>query len=253
MRIIYNNQIPNATITAETENANYPVANIHDSRLTRVYRTTSLIDQEIEFEFASAIAASYVVIKNHNFSNTAIVKFQATNLSDSNGPIWTTLVVDVTLNIDSAGMIHYFSEQSALYWRLMVHDPENADGYIKIGLLYLANYLQLPGMKRDQKLSDNTTAKSKTSFSGQTHGNDGYDFKADTINLINISRAKRASIQTMFGVVKNYKPIILLIWEDDLDMEPFIYCIIDQKKLEWAKADSEILPWNTSIKFKETF
>ena len=69
MILLANETCKNATITANSADVNYPVSNIVDSRLTRLFRTDSNTTAEIVFNAGSAVGVSFVAIANHNITS----------------------------------------------------------------------------------------------------------------------------------------------------------------------------------------
>jgi hypothetical protein len=69
MRVLYNNIVDqdDVVITGTTENLNYPLTNIQDTRLTRKYRSTSELEQRIIFH-KDNFNADYLAILGHNIN-----------------------------------------------------------------------------------------------------------------------------------------------------------------------------------------
>lgn len=249
MRILWDNKLLDMTITPGTESIDYPSSNIIEPRLTRYFKTENDADQEIVFSAAAAVTASYIAIVSHNISSGATIKLQG-NTSDS----WTTPAFEETVTWASGTIVHAFTSHSYAYWRLYI-DDDNTDGYITIGYVYLGTYLQMPGMEPDQQIEYDTK--------------EGYLFRAGKINFPRVSNTLRASINEMFAAVRtgtvdfsasgqfyadgDVKPIIVLIWANDLDVEDSIYCIIETDKLAWKKTENSAYPWKATLEFREVF
>lgn len=247
MRIIYNNIIEDSTITPTTENANYPADNLKDSRSTRLYRSTADGAQRVTFHNADS-SASYIIIKNHNITSGATIKLQA---NDSN--IWGAPSLDETITHDSDTMILNFTEAEYNYWSLYVDDGSNPDNYIEIGLIYLGVYVQMPGMEPKQQIPYATQSKSKLSQSRQLYGDSRVNYRSAKISFPHLTNAQRQAINAMYDIVKNTKPIFLLVWEGDLDFEPAMYAFIADARLAWARNDNSNFPWSVSMQFEEVF
>jgi len=90
----------------------------------------------IAIDLGSAVALDMFFIGNHNFSSAAL-----TYLQGADDDAFTTNVVTETLTWTATSIYGFFSEvRTKRYWRLLVFDPTNPDGYIEVGVikLYLA-------------------------------------------------------------------------------------------------------------------
>lgn len=124
-----NETLKDATLTANSAVVNYPVTNILDSRLSRIFRTSSSTTAEIVFDAGSAVTVDSVCIAAHNItSSVTTLKFQG-NASD----VWTSPSIDETLTWDADIITKDFTGGSYRYWRIQVIDGTNPDGYIEIG------------------------------------------------------------------------------------------------------------------------
>lgn len=248
MKILYNNLVNNATIDLTTENPDYLFSTaLIDSRLSRVGRTIDVSDQDVKFTFTSAVDVTYIAITAHNFTSTATIKLQA-NSSDS----WTTPAFETTLTDCGVWCIDNFTKQTYKYWRLFIDDDTNPDGYIEIGYVFLGESLTMPGMNRASILPQKTNSVSSKSISGQLYGDKRLNYKAAEIKFDCIEESERQIIKTFFNYVDVIIPFVLLIWENDLDIEPPIYCNLTEE-LSWNKLDVNGLLWSLSMRFEECF
>lgn len=248
MKILYDNQIFNATINALTENPDYPFTTaLIDTRLTKIGRTLDVDDQTFLFSFSAAIDADYFTILNHNFTDSATVKIQA-NTSDS----WGSPALDETLTVEDTIIINFSSTETYQYWRLYVDDPTNTDGYLEFSYCYLGEELVMPGMNRAMIIPYKSNSIATKSQSGQLYGDRRLKYKAAQITFNIVDETERQSIIDFWDTVDVVRPFILLIWEDDLDVEPPIYCALT-KELEWNKLDLNGLLWSLVLDFEECF
>lgn len=248
MRILWDNKIKNATVLSFGAHPDYPVENVQDSSLAKIYKTLEVDVQYIDVS-GGAITADYFAVFNHNFTDGAKLSLKGGNdVVDWGNPDYKESVPfsDYYLILNAGGRTY---DQ----WRFEFDDPDNAEGFVKIGMMFLGEYLQMPGMAIDQELPLETTAKQTISYSGQVYGDDGYDFKNGVFNFPLLNETQRTNIKTMFKSVKHIKPIILLVWANDLDLEPPMYCVIDQKRISFKRTKSYNDKWKTKIKFREVF
>lgn len=133
------------TLTASTEDTNFPVSNLKKFFREKVWRsttTTAVLDIDLQTEEEiDSFAMIWDPILESKLSDNATVKLQANST-----PSFAAPAVDVTLTIDddTETALHFFdSSQSYRYWRLDISDPANAFGYIEVPKLFLGEKLTL--------------------------------------------------------------------------------------------------------------
>ena len=134
----WENLFDKATLTASSANPNFPVSRIQHRWHVRTWRSAdgaAPLSANIVIDLGSAKAIQSLIIKNHNFSSSAVVKIQGNAAND-----WAAPAVDVTLTI--ADLITYFwtAEQEYRYWRLLMTDASPVTTYLEIGRLFLGPY-----------------------------------------------------------------------------------------------------------------
>jgi hypothetical protein len=220
---------------------------MQDTVLAKTYRST--IDNTI-IKISTTITASYVALMGHNLTETATITLQG-NDTDA----WGAPALEETVPWRENIAILDFNESTYNFWRILITDDDtNADGYIELGGVFLGTYLQMPGMKKDQTLSYQSESKSSVSPSGQNYGDERYEYRNPSFNFPLITHDQRDNLNEMFIANKNIKPMIVLIWANDLNLETPMYAKIDQKGLIFKRnTKSELLPWGAKLKFREVF
>jgi hypothetical protein len=246
MQILYDNKADTATLSRSTENSSYPVENIADPRVSRVFRTVNASGQYIKL--STRITASRVAIAGHNLTSGCTIKLQG-NDTDS----WATPALDETLTHADGIIIGKFAEATYNYWRLYVDCTDGSISYVQIGRLYLGTFLQLPDMAMDQVITDDTTSTVDISAGGQVYGDEGYVYRNPTVNFPAISDAERADIRAMWAVVQNVKPVFVSVWANREDKESPMYAILNQTAIEFKRTDYPLYPFSTTLKFREVF
>jgi len=245
MKILYDNLVNSATINILTENPEYAFTALKDSRLSRVARTVDDAGQYIDFTFSSAVKVDYFALTAHNISDTATVVLYGNSSDDFTTPDFTqALTVDTWI-------IGGFTEQEYQYWRVTI-DDNNSDGYIQVGYVFLGTSLTMPGMNRSVIIPQKSNSVATKSMSGQLYGDRRLKYKAAEISCEAVTETERQKIRTFFDYVDVTIPFVLMIWEDDLDVEPPIYCSLTDE-LSWNKLDINGLLWSLSFKFEECF
>ena len=253
MRILWDNKAISATLSTAGEDTDYPATNMQDRRLSRYYKSLTDVDQEVIIDLDAPIAVSYFAIFNHNISSSATIKLQGANEDTNDVVDWDNPDFETTVTHSAYYLIKSITEQTYDRWRFYVDDPLNSDGYIKIGLIYIGTYLQMPGMKIDQEIPKAVTSTRKLGYGGQVYGDKNYVYRNPKINHPFLTNDQKTNINTMFEEVQNFKPVILLIWANDLDFESPIYCVIDQPQIIFKRTDSHNLKWQTQIKYREVY
>ena len=246
MRILYDNIIKDATITASSEHPDFTFAvGLLDKRLSRVSRTIDDDDQWIKFTMSSATNASYICIKNHNFTSGATVKIEG-NATDSWGAPTFTQTITVSDDMCAA----FASTQNFQYWRLTVDDASNPDTYIEIGYVFLGVHLAMPGYDAAVTTGEKSTAETEYSASGQLYGDKRIVFKTAEITFPDVSQANKDLISAFFAEMDKTEPFVLLIAEDTPLIYPSLYCSLTTD-LSWAKAPNQGLSYSLKLSFQE--
>lgn len=145
-RILYNpaSDLASATISSSSDGTSNTDDNAVDNRLGKVWRTDSDTLEWIKWDLVVSRAVNCVGIFNHNLTSSATVTFEG-NATD----VWTSPTVDETLtvatNADSVvipRICHFFTSDTLRYWRLLIDDPTNPDGYIQIGRIMFGTYYE---------------------------------------------------------------------------------------------------------------
>jgi len=250
MRILSDNYVKTATITALTEAVGYEFNTaLKDTRLSRIARTIDLTSQTIVFDLGSAKAIDYFAIIKHNLTSSAIIHIQG-NASD----VWTAPTVDVTVTWTVNNIIYNWSSaQTYRYWRITISDATNTDTFISMSKVYLGGYVQLPNMGKSQKLNVSSTSDVAESVSGQSYGDPGYFYLSGDVTFPIIEDSEKLTIETLFRLTDKYTPVILLIWENDLTIQPPIYSRITNDMM-FTRIDGMVgRKWSLNFSFKEVF
>ncbi len=251
MRILYQNQIPNATIFYSTEDANRSwLDTLIDTRLSRFGRTLGVTAEWLKFNFSSPVEISYLGILAHNLTSSAIVVLQG-NTTDS----WTTPAYEQTITITNGidVVVELTTPQTYAFWRLTMADTTNTAGYIQIGLIYLGDYIQLPWSDAGSSaIPLKTTSQTDISDGGQVYLDKGYFYKAPEFTFTDVSQADVVLLETFFRVVDIGIPFILLIWEDALTVEPALYCTLNEGISKTRSNITGGVYYNLKLSFRET-
>ena len=133
IRFLYDNWFDSAylTLTASTEDDNFPVSNIQHPWWTRHWRSTSKTGQWVKWHFNWARAPKAFIMKGHNLSGGHI------HLQGNATDVWTAPTVDWAIDIEGDPVTYQDDTFPALeYWRVDLSSATSDDSYFKIGRIY---------------------------------------------------------------------------------------------------------------------
>ncbi len=194
LTLCYPDRCESATLSAGAWRTFLPVKNLKSVPLGVVARTTNaaLSSTEVRLDLGISRAIGVLVLCNHNLSSVAKYRVQGSTVSDFTSAVhdsgwldaWPSLWPTEALDWEddrwwdgkiteeeragyTANLIHTLPESYARYWRLLIDDTTNADGYIQAGRLILAQAWQ-PSVNMDwgNKLGYETDTQSETTLSG---------------------------------------------------------------------------------------
>ena len=146
---------PSTSITASSENVNFPASNLkHPFRSKRLRTETGVTSLSVVFDLKTAEEIDSVVLlwpkeDGIRLSNTATITVQA-NATDE----WSSPAVSETLSIDNTYVLasHFFSQPKEYrYWRVVIDDPGNPYGFVELGLVWLGKGLPIDNMQNGFK------------------------------------------------------------------------------------------------------
>jgi len=165
---------PKVTVTATSEDVNFPLSNLSRFSRARVWRSSGIASVErITFDLKTTEDIdSFAMLFNPmpgegvKFSDAAVITLQASATNS-----WTSPAVSVVLSIDETyGVItHFFATaQSYRYWSIKIEDATNAYGYLEISKIFLSASTQL-GQAPEIGFQDTIVDQSKISETAYGH------------------------------------------------------------------------------------
>ena len=207
MRIAYTNLIDAGSApTALTADLLYPVANMQNQRLSKRWRSTSPTAQTIVVNLGSAQAVNTVAILGHNLSGSAAVTIEA-HTSDSWG---TPALSAITLTYNAGAILKYLTtSQTFQYWRYIIDDPTNTDGYVEVGRPWLGTFIAINPSSLDaftvtKKRSDIVTYGRDR----QKYATEGVGWRNFNLSFPRTGGSALTAIQTMYDAVGNHGSVI---------------------------------------------
>lgn len=207
MSIVYyhNNLVKSASITASTENAQYPVSNITDDRRTKVYRSTSNSDNVV-FDFGSAEDVDAVCIAPNwqtGFGFTSIT-IEANTASTWGSPAFTQ-----SFSFDSTyetGITELSSTQSYRYWRLVI---TSSLGYCELANVFIGPKVDITttGINDGIVYNNDDLISERTTVYGQEFVDDITQRKMiENVSYSNLNLTEATAIMGVVDNVRSVKP-----------------------------------------------
>jgi hypothetical protein len=159
-------------VTASSADPRFPASNLKHPFRSKRCRLTNLTSSNVVFDFITTEEVNSVVMlwpKEDGIllSNTAVIKIQA-NATNT----WTSPAVDVTMTIDNQYEVasHFFStDQSYRYWRVVVEDPGNANGFLELGMVWIGKSLDIENAQNGFSFDLIDRSKTQTTDFGHTY------------------------------------------------------------------------------------
>jgi hypothetical protein len=221
MILFYEEKSIDAVISTNSQTVNYPVSNVIDSRLSRIYKTDSSTTAEVVFDMVSAVTADAVCIANHNLTASATIKLQA-NSSD----VWTSPPVDETLVYDADIIVGLITSASYRYWRVQVVDGTNPDGELEFGRIWIGDSYTAPGVAPTVTVDYNSASTKSRSISGQSYLDGNYKYHILGVRHPAITHTQKAVFQDVLDTVDIGTPFFVQFDEICSDLDVF-YVSID--------------------------
>lgn len=143
IRFMYDNlwDLSAATLTASSEESEFPASNTQHIWHTRHWRSTGIASTEwLKIDLGSAQGIDVLIIKYHNLrtGGSTTLKLQG-NATDS----WGSPSYDQSITVTSNTIIFFLpSTETYRWWRITILDTGNPDGYFRIGRPFLGSYFE---------------------------------------------------------------------------------------------------------------
>lgn len=137
--------------------ATYGGDRLIDRNRNTYWKSTGITSESIVIDYGGATEVTGVVLQDHNFTGSAVVKFQA-NASDSWGsPSYSNTFSAVSGSIPDP--LYLYPAQTYRYNRWYFEDTTNTDGYLRVGNIMHADYLELENINADWGSTDSPGLK----------------------------------------------------------------------------------------------
>lgn len=201
MIVLYDNLFDAATLTSGGAIPGFPLSNLIDTRISRVYRAISDTDA-IVMDFGQAITADCFSLVGYNIRSATVV-LEAHTTNSWGAPDFTE-----TIQVADYMTFTTFSEASYRWWRLRVDDANSQLGQLQIGRIGLGVHLQMPLVEAERALPRRSATDIGFSRSRQAYFNDGLEWRAANITFPFIEQDEREAIESMWSVARG-KPVFI--------------------------------------------
>jgi len=220
MRIAYHNEIDAlaaSSLTALTSDANYPIANVQDQRLTIVWHSTSDSAQTVIIDLGAPATVNTVAIMGHNIGAAA------STLTVAGGTTSTTFATAITLTWNADMILKFFTGQSKRYWKFTIDDKTNPDTYLSIGRLWLGTYITVdPSALNDFTVSKLRSDNVAYGRSRQKFASKGVGWRKFELSFPKTGGTMLTAIQTMYDTVGKHSSLIFCNFDTDVSY-PIVY------------------------------
>jgi hypothetical protein len=197
MRYFWNNLIDGASVSfsASSEDSEFPVENLADQRIEKVWKTgATLTDESVVIDFGAAVAIQAFICHAHDLLDTdSTIKIQG------NATLaWTSPSVDVTLTRVAGPIVKVWDNaQVYRYWRFIFTKASagvsRSVGRLFLGPLFSASNPVDKGYK--ESISDPSVVTS--SISGQVYSNVKTTFRNYALTFDGILDTEKDSYDLM--------------------------------------------------------
>jgi len=216
-RLLWDNKAEDATITASSEDADYPVEFTQNIWPTLAHRTTGVSAEWWKWNVSPSIKPEYFAFCGHNFQDTAILYLEA-NDSDAWGAPPFKEAVHFTAGTTT--LVHKVGSLGAApgydWWRFTAADDGNADGYLSAGYAYLGGYFEFDyDFYKKYPIYSDPSSK-QYSDGGQMSACTKTKFRKFAYEFSAVSAADYSTLWTIFQTVGTSKPFFIIEDPDDL-------------------------------------
>lgn len=169
IRFCYQNKADSATVSASSQVASLPAANVQHFWKSKPWRATGCTSEWLKLNLGSAQSILAVILTGHNLTSGATVHFQA-NATD----VWTSPSVDATVPWSARDLVYLWNAaQSYQWWRITIADASNPDGFVQAGRVYIG-----PAPSPDRNFTSyKRTVVDPTVISPSTDGAESFEDK----------------------------------------------------------------------------
>jgi hypothetical protein len=199
-------------ITASSANSAYPAANLKLLPVAKHWRSTTT-SPDLQIDLGASLPINLMGLLNHNLTSSATVTVNGGSSANPNGGQYQTTIAyrefDAFKIIDTA--------QTWRYWKIIVSDASNADGYIRVGIPVLGNATELGfHWNYGDTFTDSFTTIFRRTPGGAVYKEPVYGIAKETFTFGPITVANMAILRTLYRSLETTGKPIFIIPERDV-------------------------------------
>lgn len=222
MRILHANKLESATLTATTENYNYPLGNLLVNQLALSYRATD-ITVDVQAVFDSAQTVNAVGVAGHN-ATKIVVKYYT--LSTDVAPVY-----EKTYNSPLDTDVLYSADYSVEKVIVRFESSEIA----KVGALFVGEYYQMPNptayYPENYIITNNRT---DTAF-GAVYGSDGAMLREINPSFVVVETTQYKEILATVQSLRNFRSLFVDMNESNHAYKEPLYGTINMQNYNTSR------------------
>jgi hypothetical protein len=227
IRFLWNNLADAATLTASSESADFPVSNLKDRRYKVHHRTTGVASEWWKWDLGTAQNIYAFLFWYHNFQSGATITIQA-NTVDS----WAAPAFEEVLTWSTFKLVKLFSSvKTYRWWRLLVADAGNPDGYLRAGRPFLGGQFE-PSRNFTKDWEEEIVDLSEVEYSdgGQAFANEKDIYSQIDLQFLRFSASDRDTFKTIAQAVGKKKAFFIILEPSDpVNTAYYVHSIVDWK------------------------
>jgi hypothetical protein len=206
MRILYNDLWKSGTLTANSEATGYLGVNTQHPHLSKAWNSTGIASEWVKIDAGAAgISIDSLAIVGHNFTPAAVVSIQG-NAADA----WGAPTLNLLGNPADQIILVTFPLVTFRWWRVLIADPANTNGYLAIGRVYAcARWEATEAIDNSFKPSVRDTTKITESITGQVFADLGVRRRIYGFSLGTMKDATKQMLESIALSARNYDPVIV--------------------------------------------
>lgn len=139
MLIAWDNKVDTAVVSASSELASLPAANVQHPHLSRKWHTAAGVKSAaITFDLGSSQSCALLAVLGTNLTSAATMRLRASNTDPTGaaGEVYDSTTISAGVHDDFKAVYKSFNAASARYWRLDLTDTTVPDN-VQVGRIFL--------------------------------------------------------------------------------------------------------------------
>lgn len=210
-------------ITASSEDVNFPASNLKNPLRSKRWRSTGDTSESVVFDLITTESIDSVVLMwpkedGIRLSGSAVITVQANATN-----VWTSPAVSQTLTIDNTYvMSSYFwsSAQNYRYWRVVIADPDNANGFVELGVCWLGKSISIENAQNGFQYILNDLSQTTTTAFGHTYV-DQYPLQAQlNFTYQYLAYTDVQTLENAYRQNRSISPVMVVVDADGVVFNP---------------------------------